>query len=436
MCVTSEPSIRSVAKCSLEGSHLKHVVETAQAAHNLCNHPSLDVFGTIKTKHPGNIERDFHQRMKCLYGLKLRPRTISVRVRGASEGSTDNMVLHCFAPYEYFANLWEAGPQFDFAMLNGNSHLVGQFWDGLARSEVGHFVSTDAELAARRDSLIPVFVHMDGGEVFKGTELLIWSWNSALCFDKSSWDCRHYLTCIPGDIVIAETIEDMVTYLEWNFTIMLSGVHPEKDFGNIDFSDSRSNLAKTPLAGGWACAFAGCLHDLKEQIRQHRYERNYMANFFCDKCLANKHLPMGNGYDFRVGAGWKTMLLSHSHYLATHLGSDRSPWAQVRGWSIFRCREDLLHNAYLGWGKDVAGQLIFDLSYQHGAGANMNDNLAMLQTECAAYFKTVGLRVSLKRWSTATISWSSWNDYPTLETRMKAAVAKHVLLWACQKVAT
>ena len=143
---------------------------------------------------------------------------------------------------------------------------------------------------------------------------------------------------------------------------------------------------------------------------------------------------MGNGYDFRVGADWKTMLLPHARYLATHRGSDRSPWAQIRGWSIFRCREDLLHNAYLGWGKDVAGQIIFDLAYQYGNGADMNDNLSTLRAECAAYFKSVGLRVSLKRWSTTTISWSSWNDYPTLETRMKGAVSKHVLLWACQLV--
>ena len=58
----------------------------------------------------------------------------------------------------------------------------------------------------------------------------------------------------------------------------------------------------------------------------------------------------------------------------------------MRGWSIFRNREDELHNRDLGWGKDVAGQLIFDFATMYG-GPDTEVNLAALREKCRLYLK-------------------------------------------------
>eukprot|EP00969_Alexandrium_andersonii_P287771 12722282-Alexandrium_andersonii.AAC.1 len=91
---------------------------------------------------------------------------------------------------------------------------------------------------------------------------------------------------------------------------------------------------------------------------------------------------------------------------------------------------------YLGFGKDVGGQILFDLAGGMRAGANaasLNPELKRLGIECKQWHNERGIYVGHFRWSTSTISWTSHNDCPTLETKMKGAVCKRVLLWLLWK---
>ena len=80
------------------------------------------------------------------------------------------------------------------------------------------------------------------------------------------------------------------------------------------------------------------------------FHRNYQCTFLCKKCLASKEPDVAYAYDFSPYAKWKDLLVSHSLYLNATAAALLSPWTRIRSWTIFRNREDLLHNKYLGWG--------------------------------------------------------------------------------------
>ena len=100
----------------------------------------------------------------------------------------------------------------------------------------------------------------------------------------------------------------------------------------------------------------------QEKVRVHQFDRYYLCNFLCEKCLGCKHLPDMSAYDFEPGAAWKTLLFTDAAY--KHSRSPKSPWTCVKSWTMFRNRDDLLHMLYLGLAKDVSGQCLFDFAWE------------------------------------------------------------------------
>ena len=49
-------------------------------------------------------------------------------------------------------------------------------------------------------------------------------------------------------------------------------------------------------------------------------------------------------------------------YLSSTQPKNRSHWWDILGWDIYRNREDDLHQIWLGFGKDVVGQILLDLA--------------------------------------------------------------------------
>ena len=52
--------------------------------------------------------------------------------------------------------------------------------------------------------------------------------------------------------------------------------------------------------------------------------------------------------DLLESAGWRSMPLGHAQYMASTPVAQRSPWLQVRGFSIETLLDDWMHNMYLG----------------------------------------------------------------------------------------
>ena len=150
---------------------------------------------------------------------------------------------------------------------------------------------------------------------------------------------------------------ELVSFIKWNLEIMERGVHPKTDHKNLPFPSRslRAQLAQTDsiLAHGWFATFHAWTGDLKEKVLCHRFEKNWQANFICELCMGAKFQEQAyTAYAFGPGAAWRQNMVTHSQYLQTHLGLNRSPWAEVRGWSIHDNHFDLLHLLYLGFVKD------------------------------------------------------------------------------------
>jgi hypothetical protein len=230
----------------------------------------------------------------------------------------------------------------------------------------------------------------------------------------------------------ASTDAEIVKFIKFNLQVLQSGKYPDVDYQGGGLDKYRASLAGKPLAGNWKASFYGWTGDAKEKVKQHRFPRNWQSNFFCERCLAAKHLQDGNGFDFAESATWRSLLVNHTLYLHSTPAHLLSPWSAVDGWTIDRNHDDMLHTCWLGWCKDLIGQLLFEFALS--IGPNLDRGMTALGIECRQWFKTQGVSFGInKHWKSSTISVSRHGDYPTLETKQKAAKTKLIFIWATRK---
>ena len=60
-------------------------------------------------RHAQNIERDLHRHFGSPYGVSLEPYRIKIQVNNPDKGGVQDMWLPCYAPHEFFAELWAQG---------------------------------------------------------------------------------------------------------------------------------------------------------------------------------------------------------------------------------------------------------------------------------------------------------------------------------------
>eukprot|EP00959_Pyramimonas_sp_CCMP1952_P237370 4960939-Pyramimonas_sp.AAC.1 len=207
-------------------------------------------------------------------------------------------------------------------------------------------------------STIPIDFHSDGVEVFNGVEYIVFSWSSALVSGGSSYDMQMPIMIIEkGKYVLGKTDVELISFIKWNLEVLESGYHPKRDHRNVAFPPRslRARLAQTEsvLGNGWFATFHAWTGDLKEKVICHRFEKNWQANFICELCMGAKFDDqVSTAYAFGPGAAWRQHMVTHNQYLLTHVGLDRSPWAEIRSWSIHDNHFDILRLSYLGFVKD------------------------------------------------------------------------------------
>lgn len=110
-----------------------------------------------------------------------------------------------------------------------------------------------------------------------------------------------------------------------------------------------------------------------------------MCNFICERCLANRLLQCGNPWNFFTG-GWLDMIIDHDMYMRTTPNLLKSPWACVPNWTLTRCLDDLLHLMWLGFGKDLIGQVLFERAMTEYP--SLEEGLTGLWRECKLWHKS------------------------------------------------
>ena len=308
------------------------IVRVARAVKRKCpGDPGVETFASLGNAACKNVERDMHHRLWGLHGLDLKPFFIDVSTKCPDTFGVKPMSLATLAPYEVFAALHRAVPQFGTSVLGSGAVAgVSNYWKSLGEG-YQHHVASDPAWATLQASTILLLFHSDGGSIFKNTDISIWSWGSALVGDINTFDGKFLVCVIDEDIKIKHVTDaEIVGYLVWNVAVLESGVHPSVDHRGSPLTGKRLALVGSPLASGWRASCIGTLGDLKEKTKVHRYFRNWQCNFLCEKCLGNRHLQKGSAYDFSAGALWRRLMVTHESYLATSPPLLRSPWTLMR----------------------------------------------------------------------------------------------------------
>ena len=412
---------------------ITHIVQDAQALRDAGRSwPGNDFFADMGTTSLTNCERDLHDAVKRLYKFDLNTWNIKVRVKHSTKpDAIEEIDLPALAPYEIFAEMYKSPPQFHLSMLGPDSTSAPeQYWDLLRENGEAHPANDDPELAPFRASLVPLYWHEDAGEIYKNTPVRVFSVRSATVSDISSGDQQFFTTCIEEHVSIDETNDDLAKWIRWNEEVLESRVHPYKDMYGKKLTGRLAELAGTPLAGGWGATGAGYQGDLKEEVKTHRYTRNYHCNFLCPRCLGSRHLQDCNAYNFRDNAMWTHTIVSHKQHMATHKGNARSPFAICPWWTLYRNLPDILHGLWLGPGKDIAGQMIHDFAMLFFPDMPLKTALFWLGRRCRQWCKDEGMPIQkMQEWSEKTISMGASGATPTLAERIKGSLTKQIFFW-------
>ena len=370
----------------------------------------------------------------------VRPYALPVRLVDPVTDKVEEEILHVLAPYELFGAVFHLGGIHEFAKSffgEAGEASVAHYWQQAKHTDWGRRHPASADPACSK--IVPIAWHADGAETYNNAEFHICSWSSSLAFNGDVVDQKMFMCIVDEQRLGPEAYDDIIAFKIWNNAVMMSGRHPEVNHLGQPFQadDKRKLLAGQHFAGGWKASFTAWYGDLKERVKAHRFKRNYLCNFLCERCLGNRHLSECSAFDFRPGADWRCHLQTHENYLATTAESDLSPFAALPRLRVDRCKWDLLHVCFLGFGKDVIGSTLLILS-RRAANSRVLEALDRalrgLWVEFKAWCKVRRLSTTVPVFSLTIISVEANADYPTLAKRIKGAASRLILKLLAVKV--
>ncbi len=179
---------------------------------------------------------------------------------------------------------------------NESTSVIRGIWEAVP----DHHIHAAADLPL--DTTIPLLFHSDGVDIYRGTPFRVYQVASALAHNIDFEDGRSFSGAMDEHDCTTETDAAIAAYMEWNFKILESGVHPETDFEGNDWVGFRKDRANRQLMGGWRASWFAWTGAAKEKVYQHKFHRNYMSTFMCEKCLCSNMPDTVYGYDFSPGA--------------------------------------------------------------------------------------------------------------------------------------
>ena len=284
---------------------------------------------------------------------------------------------------------------------------------------------------------IPIAWHVDGAEIHRNQEVLVYSWSSLLAAGGEIWHVKFPLLLLQYKYIhnkeTRERVQDEITrYIAWAHHVMEKGEIPAVDmYGH--------KLRKKPvrMCGPYTAAYALIKADGKARREVHKFKRHYNATFICSDCLATqpfKHAPKSLLFsDFSDCAGYLQTMLSHAMYEMFDLVL--SAWMLVPGWCLESCFFDMLHVVWIGFGRDIAASCIVDLFTRHEIPG---------ETEAAAYtLLTRDFQDWCKRRGVSKVPWTftvkslgidDKNEYPELASYFKGVHVHLVCSWLADKL--
>jgi hypothetical protein len=283
-------------------------------------------------------------------------------------------------------------------------------------------------------------IHVDGLEIFKNTEFVVFSISSALNHSGNLFDTKFQIMKIPHYMMASPDIRRGVmhtaaAYFSWNFSILLSGDAPTEGFYGEALSPTPNGVSR--VMGDYTGAFAFMKADGKARVECHDLKFHYSTIFCCDACFATQpyksvlRKPALHDLlytDFSDAASWRSWYVDHDTYMAN--SETISPWSCIPGWRKELCVWDFMHIGPLGFLRDFTASLCLDFLKRGELVAKFGPGspdvlLQHLWCEFRTWSAQRKLGVPKGSLSLQIIGGTQNNKYPELASSIKASVVKH-----------
>ena len=168
--------------------------------------------------------------------------------------------------------------------------------------------------------MLPLALHVDGAEFFSNSEYLCWSLASVLS-SEHVFDSKFPLVILPHASMVDDSVkrdvhQKVAQVLAWSLRCASEGVAPSTGPFGEPLTGERAKRGGQVLSNGWKGCFFGFRFDEKARKEVNYFERSYLHNFVCMRCLAQKHckdgLPELNYKNCYASAAHRLTTISHS----------------------------------------------------------------------------------------------------------------------------
>ncbi|CAL1151780.1 unnamed protein product [Cladocopium goreaui] len=245
---------------------------------------------------------------------------------------------------------------------------------------------------------------------------------------------------VSHSLVRAAVFRRVAEVAAWSMKWASMGRWPDAGFDGKPFAtgSARAKMCGQPLADGFRACYVGFKADLKARHECHGFSRWYKSSLICEQCLARRDIKSPDSMNYRnftSSAAWPLTMLDHDQWMT--LG-EHSDWNLVEGFRLESVGFDLMHNVFLGVGKDLVGSglklLIQQGAFDHVEGVHddLDKALGVIHQEMVQDCKNHGLFLPSKP-VLSVAGLCGDDDYAMLNSRFKACHCKVMVWWLAFK---
>ena len=280
---------------------------------------------------------------------------------------------------------------------------------------------------------------MDGGEIHRNAEHYVFSWQSGVA-EGDVWDIKFVMLLVKHCMVRKSAtrrraFKEIVRFIIWVLEVWSKGRLPSHGFYGEGFTKGkRAEWAGSDIA--YAGAYAGMKSDGKAKVQLHWFRRFYNATFICEECYACNsfpHAPVQLFFgDFADNALYTTTIINYTDYLDNEI--ELSPWVDVPGFHFKNNYRDLMHNLWIGNGRDASASCCCEFVELGLLGpGDPDDLLGDLSLKLSLWCKRNKISKVRHKLSLRAIGRPDRNTYPELASYFKAVNTKVLCMFLAEE---
>ena len=281
--------------------------------------------------------------------------------------------------------------------------------------------------ASERSNCVPIYLHLDGVEVHKGSgggrEWLVWSLASALVTGMPMLT-KFVVAMVPAWRLTESSQAEMVHWISHRALPVLA----MGEYNGVS------------IAGGWRFFWAGNKADWKAKVELNKEWRYYSCTNICQLCFASTG-EFCNYTDMSENADHWAHKISFRDYLlqCQTIGREPTPCIEIDGFTTWRNLQDGMHAVFhKGVGSDFGASLVADLiSEGYWFAESLADSLKLGFLAFRKWANEQKIYESGGRtftWSPSLLHMTTSTTQPSFSDTYKCADVRLFVMYLCEYV--